>query len=591
MKRLSAPVLRKTKIVCTIGPASEDVGILKEMLQAGMNVARLNLSHGTHEEHKKRIAAVREASAKTGIPVAIMFDTKGPEIRIGRLAGGQVSLTEGEQVVFTTQEILGSRERIMVNYPDLPQEVEPGTRILLDDGLLELVVQKVAGTDIFCTVVNGGILLDRKKVNIPGVNVNLPGLTQQDIDDITLGVEEGVDYIAASFIRSADDILGIRRVLEGLGAEISLISKIENRQGINNLEEIIKLSDGIMVARGDLGVEIPAEEVPIVQKKLIERCNIAGKPVITATQMLDSMIRNPRPTRAEANDIANAIYDGTDAIMLSGETATGRYPVLSVQTMARIAKRTEESLNWREMSAKRASAVTNSVTEAISYATCTTAQNLEAEAIITATKSGSTARMVSKYRPYAPIVAVTPVEQVFRRLLLVWGVYPLLSTESESTDMMIEIAVDTALQADYIKNGDLVVITAGVPVGIPGSTNLIKVHTVGEVLARGTGIGKKPVIGKAVVAKDAEEAIALVKKGDILVTVGTDRDYMPALEKAAALVTEEGGLTSHAAIIALNMGIPVIVGVENATKILQQSPVITIDPVRGLIYRGSAKVL
>lgn len=589
--RVNAPAFRRTKIVCTIGPSSEDVAILSELLKAGMNVARLNFSHGTQEEHRKRIANIRRASQITGIPVAIMLDTKGPEIRIGLLENGQIQLKEGEEIILTTKEVVGNSKRVYVNYSDLPRDVEAETRILLDDGLLELQVEKVEDAQVYCRVVNGGVLSDRKKINIPGVNVNLPGLTQKDIDDITMGVKEDIDYIAASFIRSADDVLAIRRVLEGLKSEIAIISKIENRQGVINLEEIIKISDGIMVARGDLGVEIPAEEVPIVQKELIDRCNVAGKPVITATQMLDSMIRNPRPTRAEASDIANAIYDGTDAIMLSGETATGKYPVLAVQTMARIAQRTEQSLNWVEISRKRASLVAHTTTEAISYATGNTARTLGADAIVTATKTGSTARMVSKYRPLTPIIAVTPSGQVFRQLLLVWGVYPLLSPESDSTDTMIDTAINTALSANYIKQGDLVVITAGVPVGIPGSTNLIKVHTVGKILAQGTGIGKQSVIGRAVVAKTAAEAEAVFRKDDILVTQATDRDFIPVLEKAGALVTEEGGLTSHGAIVAINMGIPVIVGVDNATTVLGNSSIITVDPVRGLIYLGSAKVI
>lgn len=564
---------------------------MKELLQSGMNVARLNFSHGTHEEHRLRIAAIRQASAETGIPVAIMLDTKGPEIRIGLFEAGKVFLKEGEYFTLTTEDVSGTKERVSINYAALVNDIKPGTRVLLDDGLISLVIEKIEGTEILCRVEDGGELSDRKKLNVPGVNINLPGLTDKDVADITLGVEEKLDYIAVSFVRDAADVLAIRRLIEERGADIRIISKIENRQGVDNVEEIIRVSDGIMVARGDMGVEIPAEEVPIVQKLLIDRCNMAGKPVITATQMLDSMIRNPRPTRAEASDIANAIYDGTDAIMLSGETATGRYPVQAVETMARIAQRTELSLNWEEISNKRAKTAARTTTEAISNATSTTAKSLEAAAIITATKSGSTAQMVSKYRPAAPIIAVTPDDAVARRLLLVWGVYPLVSAESETTDAMIETAVDTALAAGYIKNGDLVVITAGVPVGIPGSTNLIKVHTVGTILAHGTGIGHHSVSGRVVVAKNFREALAKTAKGDILVTGSTEREYMPALEQAAAIITEEGGLTSHAAIVALNLGIPVIVGVAEAMELLKQAAVITVDPLRGLIYSGNAKVL
>lgn len=581
---------RKTKIVCTIGPASEEVGIIKELLKSGLNVARLNLSHGNHKEHSMRIASIRQASVETGISVAIMLDTKGPEIRIGLIEGGKVVLQEGKEIVLTTEEVLGNEKRIMVNYSGLPKDIQVGTQVLIDDGLISLKVKKIEGQEITCLIENGGEVSDRKKLNVPNEDINLPGLTKKDLDDLALGVKEKVDFIAASFIRSASDVLAIRKVIEDLGANIDIISKIENRQGVNNIDEIIEVSDGIMVARGDLGVEIPAEEVPIVQKMLIEKCNMAGKPVITATQMLDSMIRNPRPTRAEASDVANAIYDGSGAIMLSGETATGKYPLEAVKTMDRIATRIEDSLNWKEMSKKRANAVAHNTTEAISYSTCTTAAALDASAIITSTKSGSTAKMVSKYRPENPIIAVTPVEEVARKLLLIWGVYPLVSPEHNTTDGMIEGAIETTLKNEFINNGDLVVLTAGVPVGIPGSTNLIKVHTVGEVLAKGTGIGKGAAKGKVVAAKTAEEAISLMNDGDILVVQATDRDYMPAIEKAAALVTEEAGLTSHGAIVGINLGKPVIVGVENAVIKLRDISLVTMDTKRGLIYRGCANV-
>lgn len=581
---------RKTKIVCTIGPASEEIAVIKELLINGLNIARLNLSHGTHEEHSMRIANIREASKQAEIPVAIMLDTKGPEIRIGLIEGGKAVLVEGEEIVLTTQEVLGSDKRIMVNYQGLPKDVREGTQILMDDGLISLRVKKVEGEEITCRIENGGEISDRKKINIPEEDINLPSLSQKDMEDLALGVKEKVDFIAASFIRSATDVLAIRKVIEDLGASIDIISKIENRQGVNNIDEIIEVSDGIMVARGDLGVEIPAEEVPIVQKMLIEKCNIAGKPVITATQMLDSMIRNPRPTRAEASDVANAIYDGSGAIMLSGETATGKYPIEAVKTMDRIAKRIEESLNWEEMRKKRAHAVVHNTTEAISYATCTTAASLGASAIITSTKSGSTARMVSKYRPQNPIIAVTPLEEVVRKLLLIWGVYPFISPEHSTTDGMIEGAIETALKNEIINNGDLVVLTAGVPVGIPGSTNLIKVHTIGEVLAKGTGIGRESVKGKVVAVNTAEEAISKIKDGDILVVPATDRDYIPAIEKAGALITEEGGLTSHGAIVGINLSKPVIVGVENAVAKLRDISLVTLDTKRGLIYRGNANV-
>lgn len=583
--------MRRTKIICTIGPASENLEVIKALLTGGMNVARLNFSHGTHEEHHRRLMTIRQASRETGIPVALMLDTKGPEIRIGQIENGQVFLEKGQRLILTTEDITGTSERISVSYPGLPGDVAEGSRIYLDDGLISLSVVAVKDTEIICLVDDGGEISSRKKVNVPSASINLPGLSQKDYGDIIFSVQEGFDFIAASYIRSAADVLAIRKILEDLQSDLHIISKIENQKGVNNIDEIIRVSDGIMVARGDLGIEIPAEEVPVIQKKLIKKCNLAGKPVITATQMLESMVQNPRPTRAEASDIANAIYDGADAIMLSGETANGKYPVCAVETMARIARRTEESLNWKDFINKRADSVSLSTTEAISFATCSTALDLGAAAIITATQSGSTARLVSKYRPETQIIATTPDEQVYRKLLLVWGVCPLIIPACKSTDKMIEAAVDKAVEANLIKNGDLVVVTAGVPAGTPGATNLIKVHTVGEILGKGIGIGSGSVTGKAVMARTGEEALERINQGDILVTVATDRDFIPALEKAAALITEEGGLTSHGAVVCLELDIPVIVGVEKATSILEQAGIITINPLIGTIYKGNVRTL
>lgn len=583
--------MRRTKIVCTIGPASESVEKLYRLIESGMNVARLNFSHGTHEEHAQRIQNIREAVKLTNRTVAIMLDTKGPEIRTGLLKEGKITIETGEKIILTTKEIMGTKERLTVNYPGLVKDVKPGNHILLDDGLMALKVLKVEGTEIYCEILNGGELSNRKGVNVPGVNINLPAITEKDISDIKFGIEQDVDFIAASFIRSASDVLEIRKILEENKADIHIISKIENQQGVVNIDEIIELSDGLMVARGDLGVEIPAEEVPLIQKMMIEKCNRAGKPVITATQMLDSMIRNPRPTRAEASDVANAILDGTDAIMLSGESAAGKYPVESVQTMARIALKTESAINHETLVSLRGIVPRQTTTDAISHATCTTAHSLGAAAIITATESGSTARMVSKYRPKAPIIAVTPREKAQRKLLLVWGVKPILAPETEGTDAMIEQSINASLKAELIKNGDLVVITAGVPVGVPGTTNLLKVEVVGQILARGAGIGRKNVTGTVQIANSAMQANTETQPGEILVVQATDADYIPAIEKASAVITEEGGLTSHAAIVCLSLGKPVIVGVENATKKLPTGNLITLDVARGVIYRGRAKVM
>jgi pyruvate kinase len=584
--------MRKTKIVCTIGPASESLENTKKLIQAGMNVARLNFSHGDFEEHGNRIKNIRQACRELGKTVAILLDTKGPEIRLGNLAEEPIELVAGEFVTLTTENILGDRHRIPVTYSDLPRDVKAGDTILLDDGLIGLKVVEIQGTEIKCEIQNSGPIKSKKGVNVPGVAISLPGITEKDANDILFGIEQGIDFIAASFVRRASDVLEIRELLERHNAShIQIIAKIENRQGVDNLDEILEVADGLMVARGDLGVEIPVEEVPLVQKMMIEKCNRAGKPVITATQMLDSMQRNPRPTRAEASDVANAIFDGTDAIMLSGETAAGKYPVESVMTMARIAERAEAALEYREIFLRQASAQQTTVTEAISQAVANSALDLEADAIITSTESGYTARMVSKYRPKAPIIAVTPVEHVMRSLQLVWGVIPVLGKPAKTTDEMFDIAVNGAVESGLVKLGDTVVITAGVPVGRSGSTNLIKIHTVGDLVAKGQGIGSQSATGKVVVANTPEEAIAKAKEGMILVTPSTNREYMPAIEKAAALITEQGGITSHAAVVGLNLGIPVVLGVSDATKRMSDGMEVTVYAEIGVIYTGQARVL
>jgi pyruvate kinase len=463
---------------------------------------------------------------------------------------------------------------------------------LIDDGLIGLTVTDIRGSDIECRIVNGGTIKSKKGVNVPGVRISLPGITEKDANDIIFGIQQGVDFIAASFVRKASDVLEIRQLLEEHNAShIQIISKIENQEGVQNLEEILEVSDGLMVARGDLGVEIPAEEVPLVQKRMIKKCNYVGKPVITATQMLDSMQRNPRPTRAEASDVANAIFDGTDAIMLSGETAAGKYPVESVQTMSRIAVRAESALEYREIFIRQSTAQQTTITEAISQSVANSALDLDAKAIITPTESGYTARMVSKYRPKSPVIAVTRSEQVMRRLCLVWGVLPIKGEEARNTDEMFQLAVDDSIKAGHIRLGDLVIITAGVPVGRSGTTNLMKVHHVGEMLAKGQGIGSQPATGKVVVARTAQEALDKTVEGSILVTVATDKDYIPAFQKASAVITETGGITSHAAVVGLSLGIPVIVGVNNATSIMKDGMEVSVYAEVGVIYTGQAKVL
>lgn len=587
-------MMRKTKIVCTIGPASESVDKLVELIHAGMNVARLNFSHGDYAEHGRRIQNIREAVKRTGKTVAILLDTKGPEIRTHNMENGAIELKEGEQLIISMKEVLGTPKRISVTYEKLVDDVTPGAKILLDDGLIGLEVVSVdrQAREIVTKVLNGGVLKNKKGVNVPGVRVNLPGITDKDRQDILFGIEQGIDFIAASFVRRASDVLEIRELLEANDAlHIQIIAKIENQEGVDNIDEILEVADGLMVARGDLGVEIPAEEVPLIQKALIKKCNMLGKPVITATQMLDSMQRNPRPTRAEASDVANAIFDGTDAVMLSGETAAGSYPVEAVKTMHQIALRTEQALQYREILAQRTKESATTITDAIGQSVAHTALNLDVAAIVTPTVSGKTAGMVSKYRPKAPIVAVTSSESVSRKLALIWGVYSQVAPQVNTTDEMLDIAVEAAIKSGVVKHGDLVVITAGVPVGETGSTNLMKVHVIGDIIAKGQGIGRKSAFGKAIIAKTAQEAISKMVEGGILVTCNTDADMMEALEKAAAIITEEGGLTSHAAVVGLSLGIPVIVGVENATSILKDGQEITVDAGFGAVYQGHASVL
>ncbi|MDN7227056.1 pyruvate kinase [Planococcus liqunii] len=586
--------MRKTKIVCTIGPASETPELLESLIEAGMNVARLNFSHGSHEEHALRIQRIREASKKTGKIIGILLDTKGPEIRTHNMENNGVELVTGQSIAISMTEVLGTNELFSITYGQLIEDVNEGSIILLDDGLIEL---RVTGIDkenglIHTYVENAGTLKSKKGVNVPGVSVQLPGITEKDAQDILFGIEQGVDFIAASFVRRSSDVMEIRELLENNnGAHIQIIPKIENQEGVDNIDDILMISDGLMVARGDLGVEIPAEVVPLVQKSLIEKCNSAGKPVITATQMLDSMQRNPRPTRAEASDVANAIFDGTDAIMLSGETAAGLYPVESVETMHRIAMTTEGALNYKQIVSTRRKEKESNMTEAIGQAVAYTALNLKVKAIIAPTESGHTARMISKYRPGVMIIAVTSADIASRKLTLVWGVQPIVGSKVHSTDELLENAVDESLKHHFVKHGDLVVITAGVPVGQAGTTNLMKVHLIGDSIAKGQGIGKTVAMGKTVVVRNAEQALAVDTEGKIIVTIGTDREMMPAIEKCAGIVTEEGGLTSHAAVVGLSLGIPVVVGVSNATEMIENDYDITIDAESGIIYHGHASVL
>lgn len=582
--------LRKTKIVATIGPASESLEMMVKLFEAGVNVARLNFSHGTQEEQGERVLRIREAAKIVGKPVAILIDLKGPEIRLGTFATGKIMLKEGDKFTLNTQQVEGDQSQVWVQYPDIVKDVVPGGYLLLDDGNITMKALEVTETAIHCEVVVGGPLSNRKKVNLPGTTVSLPALADKDVSDIQFGAKMGVDFVAGSFIRKAADVLDIRRIIEEAGGNQQIISKIESQEGFDDLEAILAVSDGLMVARGDLGVEVPTEEVPLMQKHMIARCNQLGKPVITATQMLESMITKPRPTRAEASDVANAILDGTDAIMLSAESAAGDFPIEAVKTMVQISLRTERGVDYAELlERKRKMAHLDTVTEAISYATASTAADLGAAGIITATRSGFTARQVSRFRPKAPIIAVTPDEAVARKLQLVSGVYTVMESESADTDALINDAITATQTAGYIKNGDLVVITAGVPVGVSGTTNLLKVHTVAEALLSGTGVGRQSATGPVRILTSAADNAA-VQAGEIIVLHATDAEHVPAMEKAAGIIVEEGGVTSHAAVVGLSLGKPVIVGTAGAIANLKNGDVVTLDPSTGRVLRGKANV-
>lgn len=578
---------KKTKIVCTIGPSSENEAVLKELIANGLNVCRLNFSHGSHPEHQAKIDLIKKVRKETDQPIAILLDTKGPEIRTGKFDAEEILLEEGQTFTLTTEDIIGNKEISSISYKGLVRDVKRGNTILIDDGLISMEVQKVTDKDIVCLVKNSGIIKNNKGINVPNVKINLPAITQKDKEDIIFGIENNIDFIAASFVRKASDVLAIREILEEYDAEhIQIISKIENQEGVDNIDDILQVTDAIMIARGDLGVEIPTEDIPIVQKMIIKKCNLLSKPVITATQMLDSMIRNPRPTRAEVTDVANAIYDGTDAIMLSGETASGKYPVEALKTMSRIASKTETTLDYSKMTSERAKNRSVNITNAISHATCTTADDIGASAIITATESGYTARMVSSYRPSQQIIGVVNDEVVLRQMGIVWGIVPLnIERRVDSTDELFDVSIDSATKEELIKSGDVVVITAGVPLRQTGSTNLIKVHVVTEILAKGIGIGNHALMGCA--RKDLSNFI----DGDILIAKFTDRETVPYMERASAIIVEEGGLTNHAAVVGLSLGKPVIVGAKNILETIRDGEDITIEPNKGYVYRGKVSVL
>ncbi len=582
--------MRKTKIICTLGPATDDINVLRQLMLEGMNVARLNFSHQTAAEQKVRADAVKKAREELGLPIALLLDTKGPEIRIKDFNQPKISLKAGNKFTLTSRELVGDDTIASITFPNLPQEVSAGAKILIDDGLIELKVESCTKTDIHCSIINGGTISARKGINVPGIKLSLPFISAKDKEDIVFAVQEDFDFIAASFTRCAQDILDLRAVLEAHNChKIRIIAKIENSDGVENIDEIIRVSDGIMVARGDLGVEISLEEIPIIQKELIKKGYNAGKQVITATQMLDSMIKNPRPTRAEATDVANAIYDGTSAIMLSGETAAGDYPIHALRTMALIAERTERDIDYKARFARRDFTKQPNVTSAISHATCTTAHDLGAVAILTVSKSGRTARMISKYRPECPIISGTTDPTVQRQMNLSWGVIPIMVDEKDNTDALFDHVVDESRKHGLVKNGDLVVITAGVPLGVSGTTNLLKVQLVGDVLVSGVGVTKKSVCANLCVCDSEEEALRIFKEGDILVIPQTSNNILSIIKNAAGVITEFGGMNSHAAIVGLALDKPVIVAAENATQILKSGTTVTLDAARGIVFSGIEK--
>ena len=576
-------MMRKTKIVCTLGPATDSDGVLREMLESGMNVARFNFSHGSHEEHKRRLDALKALREELGLPVAAMLDTKGPEVRLRSFADGAVALKTGGEFTLTTRDVAGDERICSVTYADLPGDVKPGNTILLDDGLVRLTVLETTSTDIRCRVENDGVMKNNKGVNVPGIRLSMPYMSQRDREDILFGVEQGFDFIAASFVRTAADVREIRRLLDEAGSSIQIIAKIENQEGVSNLTEILSVADGIMVARGDMGVEIDFTEIPIIQKDMIAQCMDAGKPVITATQMLDSMVENPRPTRAEITDVANAIYDGTSAIMLSGETAAGKYPVDAVKTMDAIARRTEADINYAKRMRNLTGSARLSIAAATAHAACTTALDIGADAIITVSQSGATARLVSRFRPGSTVVACLLSEQVRRQMALYWGVVPLLMPYAQNTDQLIDFAVRAAEEAGLVKQGDLVVLTAGVPVGVSGTTNMIKVHLIGGALLNAVGIGAKNASGRLCVCASPEEVADKFRPGDVLVVPYTTNDLLPYIRQAAAVISEESGVNSHAATVGLALDKAVIVGASGAVHRLKDGTMVSVDCARGVV--------
>ncbi len=575
--------MRKTKIVCTLGPSTDREEVLRDMILSGMNVARFNFSHGNYDEHRRRLDALKKIRTELGVPVAALLDTKGPEIRLKQFAGGKTHLKTGQTFTLTTREVEGSAEVCSITYKDLPGDLAVGSTVLLANGLISMTVTSLSDTDIQCRVDNGGPISNNKGVNVPGVRLSMPYMSQRDKDDILFGIEQGFDFVAASFTRSAQDIQEIRRLLNAGDSKMRIIAKIENREGVDNIDEILAAADAVMIARGDMGVEIDFTEIPMIQKNIIFHSFSSGKPVITATQMLESMMENPRPTRAEITDVANAIYDGTSAIMLSGETAAGKYPVEAVRTMAAIAERTENDSSYFGHLRKAPADTRMSIAAATAHAAATTAADIKADAVVTVSKSGETARLLSKVRPATPIIACVMEEAVQRHLALSWGVTPLMMPYAHDTDELIDLSVKAAEEAGLVQSGDLVVVTAGVPVGVSGTTNMIKVHLVGDSLLTGVGVGGQNAKGRVCVCRNNDEVNTKFHRGDVLVVPYTNNRMLDAMKEASAIIVEESGLNSHAAIVGLALGKAVIVGAAGATRIMKDGTMVSVDCERGIV--------
>lgn len=585
------------KIVCTIGPASDNYETLKAMAEAGMNVARLNFSHGDYEGHEKKLKLIRRVERSVKKPIAALLDTKGPEIRTGHMKDGQINLVQGAKIILSScdEPFEGTPEKIWVNYKLLAQEVTKGQSIYIDDGALNLEVESVNGDEVSCKIIVGGPLRNTKGINLPGADITLPALSEKDKQDIAWGIQHGMEYLAVSFVKTRQDIVEVRKLIHELGSGMKVLAKIETRQAVDNISEIVDVVDGVMVARGDLGVEIATEDVPLVQKKIIEMCRVRGKTVIVATQMLDSMIRNPRPTRAEASDVSNAVLDGTDAVMLSGETASGNYPVQAVATMRKIVDKAETELqiwgNHKNNEQNPLELEGIPVPDAVSGAAVLVAKQIKAPAIISLTRSGLTAKMISKHRPECPILGLTPSQQTWREMALWWGVQPVRLSEMSDINVAASEAVTTCVREKLLPEGELVVITAGVPVGRPGSTNVVEVLTTGTILLSGTPLSHRNAVGKVCIARTPKEAIDKATEGCVLVVRQLNEEYRPVLNKVGAVLFESGLLFSEGNSLAVEYNLPCIVGVADAFSTLMDEDVVSIDGTRGLVYRGVVRLV